>query len=224
MNRKKLIIAALIKFLSGVVLVGLLTFLPAGTFNYPNAWLFMGLLFIPMICVGIILIIKSPKMLEKRLNAKEKESEQKGLVLWSALIFITGFVIAGLDFRFSWFELPLWLVIVAAILLLCGYLLWAEVMRENAYLSRTVEIQEDQHVIDTGLYGIIRHPMYVAALVLFISIPLVLGSLIAFIIFLGFIPIFVIRIKNEEKVLEKGLAGYKEYKQKVKYRLIPFIW
>lgn len=219
-----LIITALIKYISGLLIVGLLTFLPAGTFNYPHAWLFIGLLFIPMFIVGLILVVKSPKLLEKRLKTKEKESEQKSLILWSALIFITGFVLAGLNYRFAWHVLPCWVVIAASIIMVLGYGLWAEVMRENAFLARTVEIQDNQQVIDTGLYGIVRHPMYVAALLLFCSIPLVLGSLIAFIVFLGFIPVLVGRILNEEKVLEEGLIGYKDYEQKVKYRLIPFIW
>lgn len=163
-------------------------------------------------------------MLEKRLNAKEKESEQKGLIVWSSLIFIVGFVLAGLDFRFGWFVMPAWVVIAAAVVLLVGYGLWAEVMRENAYLARTVEIQEHQQVIDTGLYGIVRHPMYVAALLLFLSIPLVLGSLVSFVVFLGFIPVFIGRIRNEEKVLEAGLDGYLAYEKKVKYRLLPGVW
>lgn len=223
-NNSKLLITALFKFVSGVLVVGLLTFLPAGSFHYPHAWLFMGLLFIPMFCVGVILIIKSPELLKKRLNAKEKESEQKGLVLWSVLIFVVGFVFAGLNYRFGWHILPWWVVITASVLLFAGYMLWAEVMRENAYLSRTVEIQENQQVVDTGLYGVVRHPMYVAALLLFLSIPLVLGSLVSFVIFLGFIPVFVGRIINEEKVLETGLIGYRDYEKKVKYRLIPFVW
>lgn len=222
--KTKLIGTALLKFISGLLIVGLLTFLPAGTFHYPYAWLFMGLLFIPMFCVGIILIVKSPLLLEKRLNSKEKESEQKRLVLWSTLIFIVGFVLAGLNFRFGWYLLPRWAVFVASGVLLVGYGMWAEVMRENAYLARTVEIQKNQQVIDTGLYGIVRHPMYVAAILLFLSIPLVLGSPFSFVVFLGFIPVFIGRIHNEEKVLEAGLPGYKEYEKKVKYRLIPFIW
>lgn len=224
LSKSRLISAALAKFISGVLIVGLLTFLPAGTFHYPNAWLFMGLLFIPMFCVGIILIFKSPEMLEKRLNAKEKESQQKGLIVWSSLIFIVGFVLSGLNYRFGWFVLPVWVVIAAAVLLIVGYGLWTEVMRENAYLARTVEIQEHQQVIDTGLYGIVRHPMYVAALLLFLSIPLVLGSLVSFVVFLGFIPVFIGRIRNEEKVLEAGLDGYLAYEKKVKYRLLPGIW
>lgn len=224
MDRLKLLMQASLKFIIGVPLVAVLLFLPAGTWDYPNGWLFMGLLFIPMCCVGIILLIKSPEMLRKRLNSDEKEDQQKWLILISAVLFISGFVTAGLNYRYSWFILPQWVVIAASILLLFGYALWAEVMRENAFLSRTVEIQENQKVVDTGLYGIVRHPMYVAALLLFLSIPLVLGSVISFIIFLGFIPVLIRRIGNEEDVLEQGLNGYKEYKQKVKFRLIPFIW
>lgn len=224
MERFKLLASALFKFACGVILVGLVTFLPAGTWNFPNAWLFMGLLFIPMFSVGMVLLVKSPEMLRKRLNAKEKETAQKGLILLSGVLFIGGFVLAGLNFRFGWLILPKGVVIAASVLLLAGYGIWAEVMRENAYLSRTVEIQQNQKVVDTGLYGVVRHPMYAAALLLFLSIPLVLGSLVSFVVFLGFIPVFIGRIKNEEKVLEKGLEGYNKYKLKVKFRLIPFIW
>ncbi len=224
MERSKLLATGLIKFVSGIILVGLLTFLPAGTWNYPNAWLFMGLLFIPMLCVGVILLVKSPEMLRKRMNAKETESGQKGIILLSTILFMSGFVLAGLNYRYSWLILPRGVVITAAILLLASYAMWAEVMRENAFLSRTVEIQESQHVVDTGLYAVVRHPMYVAALLLFLSIPLVLGSLISFGVFLGFVPVFVKRIQTEEKVLEEGLDGYRAYEQSVKYRLIPYIW
>lgn len=224
MNRKKLLAAALAKYLSGVLAVGLLTFLPAGTLHFENAWILMGTLFIPMLITGAVLLIKSPELLKKRLNAKESEPEQKRLIFWSVLLFVAGLALAGLSFRFGWLLLPRWTVLTASALLLFGYGLWAEVMRENAYLSRTVEIQEHQHVVDTGLYGIVRHPMYTAALLVFFSIALTLGSLLSFIVFLGFIPIFVYRIKNEESVLEEGLDGYRDYKAKVRYRLIPFVW
>ena len=224
MGRGKLTAIALVKFVSGVFLVGLLTFLPAGTFRYPNAWLLMGLLFLPMFCVGILLLARAPGMLEKRLNMKETEPAQKAVVGFSALLFIAGFLLAGLNFRFGWFVLPRWAVVAASLLLLLGYLLWGEVMRENAYLSRTVEIQEGQRVVDTGLYAVVRHPMYAAALLLFLSVPLVLGSPISLVVFLGFIPVLAARIRNEEAVLEAGLAGYKDYQKKVKYRLIPLVW
>ncbi len=220
----KLLFSALTKFIFGVILVGVLLFLPAGTFNYFNGWLFIGLLFIPMLILGAVLFIKSPELLEKRLNSKEKENTQKGVVAISGLLFIIGFIISGLDFRFSWSSVPAHAVIVAAVILLISYALYAEVMRENAYLSRTVEVQKGQKVVDTGLYGIVRHPMYAVTLCLFISIPIALGSFWALICFLPYIPVFVIRIKNEEKVLERGLDGYHEYKKRVKYRLIPFIW
>lgn len=220
----KLLFQACIKFIMGVLMFGILLFVPARTFNYWNAWLLMGLLFIPMIIVALILWIKAPNLLEKRLNGKEKEKEQKHVIIITLIIFILGFIIAGLDFRFAWSNMPLWLIILASAILLISYGLYAEVMRENAYLSRNVEIQENQKVIDTGLYSIIRHPMYFATVLLFLSFPLVLGSWIAFGIFL-FIPfVLVKRIRNEEVVLEEGLDGYKEYKQKVKYKMIPFIW
>ncbi len=224
MKKSKLLIAAAVKFISGIVLTGALLFIPAGTLHYPNAWLFMGLLFAPMLVVGIVLFIKSPAMLEKRLNSKETEKGQGLIVMFFALIFIAVFIVAALDFRYEWLKLPLWLVIAASVLMVVGYALWAEVMRENAFLSRTVEIQEEQTVVDTGLYGIVRHPMYFAALLLFTMMPLVLGSLVAFIIGLGIIPVFVQRIHGEEKLLEKELAGYTEYEKKVRYRLIPYIW
>lgn len=220
----KLMFQALIKGFSGLVLVGLLLFLPAGTFAFWNVWLFIALLFIPMFILGIVLFLKAPELLAKRLNNKEKEGEQKKVVGLTALIFIFGFVLAGLDFRFGWSKLSLWLIIVASVLFLIGYGLYAEVMRENAYLSRTVEVQENQKVIDTGLYGIVRHPMYFATILLFLSMPIVLGSWIAFIIFLGYPVLIAKRIRNEEDILEKGLEGYSEYKERVKYRMIPFIW
>ena len=220
----KLLINALIKFTAGLILVGLLLFLPAFTFNYPGAWLFIGLLFIPMLIMGIVMLIKAPKLLEKRLNNKEKEKTQQGVIALSGLIFPIGFILSALDFRFSWSKVPTWLVILASILFLIGYVMYAEVMRENAYLSRTVEVQEDQKVISTGLYGVVRHPMYLATLFMFLPLPLILGSLFGLIPFAIYPIIIVIRIVNEEKVLTNGLAGYAEYKNKVKYRLIPFIW
>lgn len=219
-----LMLHAVIKFLSGLFLIGLILFLPAGTFDYPNAWLFIALLFIPMLLVGVVLYVKAPELLAKRLNTKEKESTQKRVVGLSALMFIVAFAIAGLDFRFGWSEFPRWMTIVSSIILLVSYGLYAEVMRENAYLSRTVEVQENQKVIDTGLYGIVRHPMYSATILLFLSMPLVLGSWIALFVMLYYPVIIVARIRNEEKVLEEGLKGYIEYKQRVKYRLIPFLW
>lgn len=220
----KLFIQAIGKFILGLFLLALLLFIPAGTLNYWNAWLLMGILFIPMFIAGIVLMFKNPELLKKRLTAKEKESEQKSVLLLSGLMFICGFILAGLDFRFKWLILPEWLSITAAVVFLLGYLLYAEVLRENKYLSRTVEIQENQKVIDTGLYGVVRHPMYLSTLLLFLSMPLVLGSLFSFIIFLIYPVIIIKRIKNEEQVLEKGLEGYSEYKKRVKYRLFPFIW
>ena len=220
----KLAISALIKFTVGLALVGLLLFLPAGTLSYANGWLFIGLLFLPMLLLGIVLLIRSPKLLEKRLGAKEKENTQKGVVAASGLLFIVGFSVAGLDFRFGWSKMPLWVVIVASVVLLISYALYAEVMRENAYLSRTVEVREGQKVVDTGLYGIVRHPMYAVTVWLFLSIPVVLGSWWAFLCFLPYVALIVIRIINEEKLLTSELEGYKEYKKRVKYRLLPFIW
>ena len=221
---KKLFVNGIVKFLSGLILVGLPLFLSAGSFAYWNAWLFMGILFIPMFIAGLILTKKNPYLLEKRLNAKEEQSEQKTVIALSGIMFLVGFVVAGLDYRFQWIKLPEWLVIAGAVVFLTAYGLYAEVLRENTYLSRTVEVQENQKVIDTGLYGIVRHPMYAVTLILFLSMPIVLGSVISFMIFLAYPFIIAGRIKNEEKVLEEGLAGYKEYKQKVKYRLVPFIW
>ena len=221
---KKLFVNGTVKFLSGVLLVGLPLFLSAGSFAYWNAWLFMGILFIPMFIAGLILTKKNPYLLEKRLNAKEEQSEQKTVIALSGIMFLVGFVVAGLDYRFQWIKLPEWLVIAGAVVFLTAYGLYAEVLRENTYLSRTIEVQENQKVIDTGLYGIVRHPMYAVTLILFLSMPIVLGSVISFMIFLAYPFIIAGRIKNEEKVLEEGLAGYKEYKQKVKYRLVPFIW
>ncbi len=220
----KLFFQAILKLIAGIVLVGALLFLPAGTFSYWNAWLFMGLLFIPMFIAGIVLMIKNPELLKKRLNVKEKEKEQKVVIMLSAIMFIAGFVVAGLDYRFGWFVLPKMVAIIASVIFGIGYLLYAEVIRENQYLSRTIEVVEGQKVIDTGLYGIVRHPMYFATLLIFLTIPLILGSLISFFIFLAYPLIIVKRIKNEEQVLEKELEGYIDYKKKVKYRLIWGIW
>lgn len=222
--RKNLAARAVSKYLAGLVMVALLLFVPAGSLAYPNGWLFISLLFIPMLVLGLVLLFKAPELLEKRLNAKEEQGEQRKVVGLSALLFLAGFVTAALDFRYSWSQLPGWLVLAASAVLLLSYGMYAEVMRENAYLSRTVEIQENQKVIDTGLYGIIRHPMYTSTILLFLSIPLVLGSGVAFLLFLAYPVLIAKRIRNEEEVLEEGLAGYREYKQKVKYRLIPFIW
>ena len=224
MNKIKLLLSAIIKFSFGIIFVGLLLFLPAGTFNYFNAWLFMSLLFIPMFILGIFLFIKSPELLEKRLNAKEKEKTQKGVVGFSAILFLASFLIAGFDYRFDWSEIPMWCVILASVILLVSYGMYAEVMRENIYLSRTIEVQENQKVIDTGLYGIIRHPMYTVTIWLFLAIPIVLGSWWALLCMAPYPFLIAIRILNEEKVLENNLSGYKEYKAKVKYRLVPFIW
>ncbi|MBQ7946347.1 MAG: hypothetical protein IJ280_06505 [Bacteroidales bacterium] len=221
---KSLLIQALTKFLAGIVLVALLLFLPAASFAYWQAWLLMGILFVPMFFVGIILLLKSPDLLRKRLNAKEKDSEQKAVVAISGCLFLMAFIVAGLNWRFQWLLLPDWVVYAASALFVASYFLYAEVLRENAYLSRTIEVQENQKVIDTGLYGIVRHPMYAATAILFLAMPLVLGSLPSFVIMLGYIPVIVKRIRGEESVLEEGLAGYKDYKKKVKYRLFPFIW
>ena len=220
----KLFFQAIIKFLLGVVLVGLLIFLPAGNLDFTNGWIFMGILFIPMFLAGIVMMLKNPELLKKRLDAKEKEADQSVVVKLSGLMFIAGFVVAGLGYRFNWYTLPFGVTIGGAIIFLLAYILYAEVLRENTYLSRTIEVQENQKVIDTGLYGIVRHPMYSATLLLFLSIPFVLGSVFSFIIFLSYPFIIAKRIKGEEEFLEKELDGYKEYKDKVKYRLIPFIW
>ena len=220
----KLFTQALLKFLCGVVLVGVLVFLPAGTPAFCNGWLLMGLLFIPMFLAGIVMMVKNPDLLRKRLDAKEKQRDQSLVVKLSGLMFLIGFIVAGLDARFAWSRLPLWVVITAAAVILAAYILYAEVLRENAYLSRTIEVQENQTVIDTGLYGIVRHPMYSATLLLFLSMPLILGSIYALLVFLAYPLIIAKRIKGEEAFLEKELAGYREYKQKVPYRLIPFIW
>ena len=220
----KLFISAILKFSLGAVLVGLLIFLPAGTFAYFNGWLFMGILFVPMFLAGLVMMAKNPKLLESRLDAKEKETEQSLVVKLSGLMFLAGFIVAGLGVRYGWYTLPKPVVIVSAVVFLIAYILYAEVLRENTYLSRTIEVQEGQKVIDTGLYGIVRHPMYSVTLLLFLSMPLVLGSIYSFVIFLAYPFIIAKRIKHEEKFLERELNGYTEYKQKVKYRLIPFIW
>ena len=220
----KLLFQAIFKFILGVVMISLLLFWPAGTFNYWNAWLLLGLLFIPMFIAGIILLIKNPDLLRKRLDAKEKEGEQKKVIGMSAIIFIIGFILAGLDFRYGWSNMSSGVVIIASVIFVISYILYAEVLRENTYLSRTIEVQENQKVIDTGLYGIVRHPMYFATTILFLSFPVVLGSWFSFAIFCFFPFVLVKRIKNEEEVLENGLDGYKEYKQKVKYKMIPFVW
>lgn len=221
---KKLFFQAIVKFLLGVILVGVLVFLPAGTLNFINGWIFMGILFVPMFIAGIVMMIKNPYLLEKRLDAKEKQAEQSLVVKLSGLMFLAGFIVAGLDFRFGWWPLPKAVSIAAAVVFLVAYALYAEVLRENTYLSRTIEVQENQKVIDTGLYGVVRHPMYSATLLLFLSMPLVLGSVISFVIFLAYPLIIIKRLKAEEEFLEKELEGYSEYRKKVKYRLIPFIW
>lgn len=221
---KKLFIQSLSKFLLGVVMIGLLLFLSAGSFRYWQGWLLMGILFVPMFCAGLVMMAKNPELLRKRLNAKETEKEQKTVVSLSALLFLAAFVVAGLNWRFGWWVLPNWAVWVAAAIFLICYLLYAEVLRENTYLSRTIEVQENQKVIDSGLYGIVRHPMYMATTLLFLSMPLVLASPVSFLIMLFYLPLIAKRIKNEESVLEEGLEGYKEYKQRVKYKVIPFVW
>ena len=221
---KRLFIQAMTKFLGGVVLVGLLLFLSAGSLRYWQTWLLIGILFVPMLMAGLVMMGRNPDLLRKRLDAREKESEQKTVVALSGLLFIASFAVAGLNWRFQWWVLPNWTVWVAAGLFLLSYLLYAEVLRENTYLSRTIEVQENQKVIDTGLYGIVRHPMYMASTVLFLAMPLVLASPISFFIMLGYLPVIAKRIRNEEKVLEEGLEGYSEYKKKVKYRILPLIW
>lgn len=215
---------AILKFIFGIVVIGILIFLPAGTFQYWNAWLFMGILFIPMAFAGIVMMIKNPELLKKRLNAKEQQAEQSLIIKLSGLMFVSGFVIAGLNVRFEWVILPGWVSWMGVAIFLFSYLLYAEVLRENAYLSRTVEIQQGQKVIDTGLYGIVRHPMYSVTIILFLSMPLVLGSVVSFVAFLVYPVIIAKRIRNEETVLEKGLEGYAEYKKKVKYKILPFVW
>ena len=220
----KLFFQAIIKFSLGALIIGLLLFVPANTINYWNGWLFMGLLFIPMFIAGIIMMIKSPELLKKRLNAREKENEQKQVILISGLMFLAGFIIAGLNYRYGWTAVPNFVVIISSVIFVIAYIIYAEVLRENTYLSRTIEVQENQKVVDTGLYGIVRHPMYSATILLFLSMPLILGSIISFVIFLVYPLIISKRIKNEEEVLERELVGYADYKKKVKYKMIPFIW
>lgn len=214
----------MVKFALGLFLAGALLFLPAGGLHYRNGWLFLGLLFIPILILGIVLLLRSPELLKKRLNAKEKEGTQKGVVAVSGLLFFVGFIVAGLDFRFGWSTVPVWVVVAASAVLLISYALYAEVMRENAYLSRTVEVQRGQTVVDTGLYGIVRHPMYAVTIWLFLSIPLVLGSWWSLLCFVHYPVLMVLRIRNEEQVLERELTGYSDYEKRVRYRLIPFVW
>ena len=221
---KSLLTQALIKLVSGLLLICILIFLPAESFSFWQGWLFIGILFIPMLIAGVILMRKNPDLLRKRLDAKEKESEQRTVVAMSGFLFLAAFIIAGLNWRFGWWLIPDWAVWVAAGMFLCSYVLYAEVLRENTYLSRTIEVQKGQKVIDTGLYGIVRHPMYMATIILFLSMQLVLASPISFFIMLGYIPVIAKRINNEEHVLEEGLDGYKEYKEKVKNKIIPGIW
>ena len=219
-----LLVSALVKFIFGIVLVCLLIFLPAGTLSYINGWLFIGLLFVPMLFFGIYLYIKNPKLLERRLNSKEKVGTQKLVVLMSALLFIGGFIVCGLDYRYGWSSIPNYVVIISSFVLLLGYGLYVEVMRENEYLLRTIEVEKEQKLIDTGLYGLVRHPMYLSVILLFLSFPLVLGSLYGFYIFLLFPLVLIIRLHSEEKILVKELKGYSKYKLRVKYKLIPYIW
>lgn len=220
----KLLAEALMKFGCGLLLVGLLIFLPAGTLNYTYGWLLITLLFVPMLIAGFVMAVKSPELLQKRLDAKEKQGTQKGVVAFSGLMFIAGFVVAGLDFRLGWSYVPEWVAVVASVLFLVAYGLYAEVMRENAYLSRTIKVEEDQKVVDTGLYGIVRHPMYAVTVLLFLMIPLILHSWYALIVFAFYPAIIVVRLKEEEELLTRELNGYAEYKKKVKWRIIPYIW
>lgn len=221
---KKLFFGALLKFVNGLLLVMLLLFLPAGSFAYWQGWLLIGILFVPMFAAGLVMLVKSPELLRRRLNLREEQGEQRQVIAGSALLFLAVFVLAGLNFRFGWCLLPRWLSWAAALLFLLAYLLYAEVLRENVWLSRTIEVQEHQTVVDTGLYGIVRHPMYAATVLLFLSLPLVLASPLSFALMLLYLPLIAKRIRNEEAVLEQGLAGYADYKKRVKYRLIPGIW
>ena len=224
MMDRVLFIRAISRFLAGLLLVAGLLFIPAGTWDYPQGWLLIGILFVPMFIAGLVMMKKNPELLKKRLNVRERESEQRSVILFSGIMFLAAFLSAGLSFRHSWLMLPVPVTIIAAIVFLAAYALYAEVLRENTYLSRTVEVQEDQKVIDTGLYGIVRHPMYMVTVLLFLAMPLVLGSVISFVIMLCYIPIIAKRIRNEEQVLREGLPGYGKYMEKVKYRLLPFIW
>lgn len=221
---KNLITRGSVKLFSGLIIIMLLLFLPAGSLKYTNGWLFIVLLFVHILIIGIVLLKKNPELLEKRLNNKETEKEQRSVTALCGVMFLSGFIIAGLNYRFGWIKLPSWIVAAASVIFFLSYLMYAEVLRENTYLSRTVEIQKDQQVIDTGLYGVVRHPMYSATILMFLSIPIVLGSLLSFLIFLFYPFIIAKRIRNEEEVLEKGLKGYSDYKKKVRYRIIPFIW
>ena len=223
-ERVQLVLSTSIKLLLGLVLVGLFIFLPAGTLHYHCGWLLIAVLFVPMLIAGIVMLFRSPELLKKRLNAKEKESEQRSVVALSGIMFVAAFVVAGLNFRYEWVVMPSWAVWSAVALFLLAYIMYAEVLRENAYLSRTIEVQKGQKVIDTGLYGVVRHPMYSATIMLFLSMPLVLGSLPSFVVMLAYIPLIAKRIRNEEAVLLKGLAGYDAYCRKVKYKVIPFVW
>ena len=220
----KLFFQAFSKFLIGLIIICILLFIPAGTVNYPNGWLFIALLFIPMFFSGIVMLFKSPDLLRRRLNAKEEEDEQKTVILVSGIIFLVAFILAGLNFRFGWFRRPSIVIIIASVIFLLAYIMYAEVLRENEYLSRTVEVSENQKVVDSGLYGLVRHPMYTSTIFLFLSMPLVLDSIFSFIVMLVYPIIIIFRIRNEEKVLENELIGYKEYKEKVKYKLIPYLW
>ncbi len=221
---KALFIRAITRFFAGVLLFGCLLFIPAGTWNYPQGWLLCGILFVPMFIAGLVMMKKNPELLRKRLSVKEEESEQRQVILYSGIMFLCAFISAGLSFRFDLLMFPFPVSLIAAFIFLAAYALYAEVLRENTYLSRTIEVQDDQKVIDTGLYGIVRHPMYMVTVILFLAMPLVLGSLISLVVMLSYIPIIVKRIRNEEQVLAEGLPGYTEYMEKVKYRLIPFIW
>ena len=220
----KLFQQAVVKFLGGLLTVGLLLFLPAGTFAWWQGWLLIGILFVPMFIAGLVMMQKSPDLLRRRLDVREKESEQKAVIALSGLMFLAAFIVAGLNFRFQWIVLPAWVSWAAAAVFLLAYALYAEVLRENVWLSRTVEVQENQKVIDTGLYGVVRHPMYMATLLLFLAMPLVLGSPLSFVITLAYIPIIARRIRNEEQVLEEGLPGYREYKERIRYKVIPHLW
>lgn len=224
LNKIQLIIHATVKLIFGLGIIALLLFLPAGTWHYWNAWLLLALLFIPMICMGVVMLVSSPELLSKRLNNKEKEQTQKHIVALSGVMFITGFLLCGFDYQFGWSHMPVWVVITASLLFLIGYMLYAEVLRENAYLSRTVEVQDDQQLIDTGLYSVVRHPMYTATLLMFLSMPLILGSWWALLIFFIYPILIIKRIQNEEQVLREGLKGYNDYQQRVRWRLIPYVW
>lgn len=221
---KKLFFEAITKYLMGLILVSILLFIPAGSIKYINGWLFIGLLFIPMFIAGIIMLFKNPELLKNRLNAKEKQNEQKEVLIISGIMFISGFIIAGLNYRYSWIELPNIVIIISSIIFIISYILYAEILRENTYLLRTIEVKKEQKIIDTGMYSIVRHPMYLITIFLFLTMPLILNSLYSFIIFLIYPLVIIKRINNEELVLEKELKGYTEYKKKVKYKLIPFIW